>query len=76
MQKQLQKLLKIAVAVAVEILLNVSGLDTLASYSEFVFDPQRFDKSSFTLTLNSFVQPLIDMFVNSEDLESLVAAIE
>lgn len=76
MHKQLQKLLKIAVAIAVEILLNVTGLDTLAGYSEFVFDPQRFDKSGFTLTLNSFVQPSIDMFVNSEDLESLVPAIE
>ena len=76
MQKQLQKLLKIAVAVAVEILLNVSGLDMLASYSEFVFDPQRFDRSSLTLTLNSFVQPSIDMFVNSGGLESLVPAID
>jgi hypothetical protein len=45
MQKQLQKLLKIAVAIAVEILLNVTGFDTLAGYGEFVFDPQRFDKS-------------------------------
>jgi hypothetical protein len=76
MQKQLQKLLKIAIAVAVEILLNVTGLDTLAGYGEFVFDPQRFDKSSFTLTLNSLVQPSIDIFVNSGDLESLVPAIE
>jgi hypothetical protein len=65
MQKQLQKLLEIAVEIAVEILLNVSGLDTLANYSEFVFDPQRFDKSSLTLTLNSFGRPSIDMFVNS-----------
>lgn len=76
MQQQLHKLLKIAVAIVVEILLNVTGLDTLAGYGEFVFDPQRFARSNFTLTLNSFVQPSIDMFTNSENLQNLVPAIE
>jgi hypothetical protein len=56
MQLQPQKLLEIIIAIAVQILLNITGFDTLADYCEFIFDPQRFAKFKIALPLNSFVQ--------------------
>lgn len=41
-QSTFKKILEVAVWIVVEILLNLSGLDDLADYGEYLFSPQVF----------------------------------